>query len=68
MGISKNSAYPSLLEKGAGVEVMKARVFRDAHMFVYGLLLMPTFRYNKYSSLYYQGFTKMGQQIGNRSE
>jgi len=47
MGISKNSAYPSLLEKGAGVEVMKARVFRDAHMFVYGLLLMPTFRYKK---------------------
>ncbi len=32
MGISKNSAYPSLLVEGAGVEVMRARVFRDAHM------------------------------------
>jgi len=30
MGISKNSAYPSLLVEGAGVEVMRARVFRDA--------------------------------------
>jgi len=32
MGISKNSAYPSLLVEGAGVEVMRARVFRHAHM------------------------------------
>ncbi len=29
-GISKNSAYPSLLVEGAGVEVMKANGFRDA--------------------------------------
>jgi hypothetical protein len=32
MGISKNSDYSPLLVEGAGVEVMRARVFRDALM------------------------------------